>query len=271
MQPGVLRALEFDRIVETVRGFAVTHLGDERLSQLAPSGDPQKVALWLAATTEAASYAAAHGRVPLQGSKHLPSALVALAIAGRPLEPSRLLTLASFLDSVDETCSAIRQVAATYPLLAQVVDAVASFKDEVAQVRMKIDPSGDVVDAASPQLKMIRERLRKQRGRLRGTLESYLRGRDTTKYLQEQVVTERNGRYVLIVKAEHRSSIPGIVHGSSTSGASLFLEDSREIEAARFGEERESFSRKRFFGLLTRHGRRRVESALSCNFICEPA
>ncbi len=77
---------------------------------------------------------------------------------------------------------------------------------------------------------MIRERLRKQRTRLRGTLESYLRGKDTAKYLQDQVVTERNGRYVLVVKTEHRSGIPGIVHGASTSGASLFLEPLSTVE-----------------------------------------
>src|SRR5205085_5890173 len=97
--------------------------------------------------------------------------------------------------------------------------AAASFKGEIAQVRAKIDESGEVVDDASPELKIIRDRLRKQRSRLRGTLESYLRGKETAKYLQDQVVTERNGRYVIVVKAEHRTSIPGIVHGSSTSGS----------------------------------------------------
>ena len=65
------------------------------------------------------------------------------------------------------------------------------------------------VDDASPELRSIRDRLRKQRARLRGTLESYLRGKDTAKYLQEQVVTDRNGRYVLVVRAEHRSGDPG--------------------------------------------------------------
>ena len=77
---------------------------------------------------------------------------------------------------------------------------------------------------------MIRDRLRKQKARLRSTLESYLRGKETAKYLQDQVVTERNGRYVLVVKAEHRSGIPGIVHGTSTSGASLFLEPLSTVE-----------------------------------------
>ena len=104
---------------------------------------------------------------------------------------------------------------------------VASFKTEIADVRRKIDPSGDVADNASPALSSIRSRLRTQRARLRTTLESFLRGRDTAKYLQEQVVTDRNGRYVMVVRAEHRGAIPGIVHGSSASGASLFSSRSR--------------------------------------------
>src|SRR5262249_43128276 len=101
---------------------------------------------------------------------------------------------------------------------------------ETGHTREKIEPSGEVVDDASPTLKGIRERLRKQRTRLRSTLESYLRGKETAKYLQDQVVTERNGRYVLVVKAEHRGGIPGIVHGASTSGASLFLEPLSTVE-----------------------------------------
>ena len=76
----------------------------------------------------------------------------------------------------------------------------------------------------------MRDRLRKQRARLRGTLESYLRGKDTSKYLQQQIVTDRNGRYVLVVRSEHRAAIPGIVHGSSGSGASLFLEPLSTVE-----------------------------------------
>jgi hypothetical protein len=97
-------------------------------------------------------------------------------------------------------------------------------------VRRKIEPSGDVADNASPALASIRDRLRKQKSKLRSTLESFLRERDTSKYLQEQVVTDRNGRYVLMVRAEHRGSIPGIVHGASASGQSLFLEPLGTVE-----------------------------------------
>src|SRR5439155_6810472 len=146
------------------------------------------------------------------------------------LEPLRLLALAAFFDSIDETRAAIRRAPGSYPRLETVSAGAAAFGGETAATREKIEPSGDVVDHASPELKLIRERLRKQRTRLRSTLESYLRGKDTSKYLQDQVVTERNGRYVLLVKAEHRSGIPGIVHGTSTSGASLFLEPLSTVE-----------------------------------------
>src|SRR5438067_12105026 len=230
MQSGALRALEFDRVVETVTSFAMTPMGAERLSRLAPSTDPNKVAQLLAATTETAKFLSANGLFPLRGSSDLQQILGALAVEGRALEGPRLLTLVAFLGSIDESRVAIRRAASSFPLLDQASGAAASFKGEAATVRDKLDAAGDVVDGASPELKLIRDRLRKQRSRLRTTLESYLRGKDTAKYLQDQVVTERNGRYVLVVKTEHRSGIPGIVHGSSTSGASVFLEPLSTVE-----------------------------------------
>jgi DNA mismatch repair protein MutS2 len=213
-----------------VRAFALTPMGDERLARLAPASDAQKVAQLLAATTETTQYLAANALFPLRASAELPQILAALAIEGRALEPLRLVALAAFLDSVDEAKAAIRRAPGSFAHLEAATGAVASFETETTQVRDKIDQSGEVVDDASPELKLIRERLRKQRSRLRGTLESYLRGKDTAKYLQDLIVTERNGRYVLVVKSEHRTSIPGIVHGASTSGASLFLEPLSTVE-----------------------------------------
>ncbi len=230
MQPGVLRALEFDRVVEAVRSFALTPMGDERLARLTPSTDPQRVAQWLAGTSEAAGYVSTHGVFPLRASEDLPKIVAALAVQGRALEAMRLLSLSSFLESVEETRAAIRRVSVAVPILERASAGAASFTSEISRVRDTIDAAGDVVDHASPVLRTIRDRLRKQRARLRGTLESYLRGKETAKYLQDQVVTERNGRYVLVVRAEHRSNIPGIVHGASTSGASLFLEPLSTVE-----------------------------------------
>jgi DNA mismatch repair protein MutS2 len=230
MQPSALRALEFDRIVEAVADFALTPMGAERLARLQPSTDARTVAQLLAATSETTRYIDAHGVFPLRATSELPQILTALAVEGRALEALRLLALANFLDSIDEARAGIRRAPGSFPLLEAASGGAASFKNETMHTREKIEPSGEVVDHASPELKIIRERLRKQRTRLRSTLESYLRGKDTAKYLQDQVVTERNGRYVLVVKAEHRSGIPGIVHGTSTSGASLFLEPLSTVE-----------------------------------------
>ena len=230
MHTAALRALEFDRIVEGVRAYALTPMGDERLEQLRPSTDLKEVAGLLSATTQAALYIARHGAFALRAHADLTTILAALTVEGRALEAQRLLALATFLDSVEDTRSAIRRVAAEFPLVDRAGANAASFKDEIAKTRATIDPSGDVVDNASAALRSIRDRLRRQKTRLRGTLESYLRGKDTSKYLQDQVVTERNGRYVLVVKSEHRTGIPGIVHGASASGASLYLEPLSTVE-----------------------------------------
>ena len=230
MHPGALKALEFDRIVDAVARLAQTPPGAEALASLQPQTDAHEVRAALAATAETTRFLSGPGEIALRAPADLDAILAAFAVEGRALEPLHLLALATFVASIDATATGIRRARASFPLLGAVVEPIASFEREIADIRRKIDPAGDVVDDASPELKAVRERLRKQRSRLRGTLESYLRGKDTAKYLQQQVVTDRNGRYVLVVRAEHRSAIPGIVHGSSASGASLFLEPLSTVE-----------------------------------------
>ncbi|MES1254205.1 MAG: hypothetical protein ABUS56_01265, partial [Acidobacteriota bacterium] len=230
MQPGALRALEFDRIVAAVAELALTPMGARRLAQLQPSTAPDEVAALLARTTEAVRFLEAGGAFPLRAAPGLTDTLGALGVVGRPLEAQRLLGLAAFFDSVDDTRAAIRRTPGSFPHLGALGGRAASFESETAAIHRAIDASGYVVDHASAALKTLRDRLRQQRTRLRATLEGYLRGRDASKHLQEQIVTERGGRAVLVVKAEHRGSIPGIVHGSSASGASLFLEPLATVE-----------------------------------------
>jgi DNA mismatch repair protein MutS2 len=230
MQRAAQQALEFHRIVEAVCSYAATPLGRERLASLRPQSDPRRVAQSLGATSEGTRYLADGGLFPLQAPPEIGATLSALAVEGRPLEPLRMLGLADFLDSIEQTRGAVKRAAGSYAFLGSLVDMAASFTSEVADIRHKIDPGGEVNDHASGELRSIRDRLRKQRARLRTTLESYLRGRDTSRYLQEQIVTDRNGRYVLVVRAEHRSAIPGIIHGASASGASLFLEPLSTVE-----------------------------------------
>ncbi len=230
MQAVTLRALEWDRIVDLVRGFAVTPLGAGRLSALVPQNDPHRVAQMLSATAEAVDYLGTGQPFALHAPDDLASLLDALAVEGRALEPLALLAFAEFLDSVGQTSAAIRKSGPAYPALKALAEQGGDFRAQIAAVRRQIDPSGEVNDDASPALARVRNQIRKQRGRLRSTLESYLRGKDTSRYLQDQVISDRDGRYVLVIKAEHRTSIPGIIHGSSASGASLYLEPLSTVE-----------------------------------------
>jgi len=274
MQLAALRALEFDRIREALCREAQTPLGRERALALEPSPDPGEIAVRLAVTVEAAAFLKAGGSLTLDASEDFPAVLEALEVEGHALDALQLLSLARFLDSVRDVAGAIRRAhgapgaaeAGSFVRLTAIAAGAASFEAEVAAIRRAIDQSGDVRDDASPALKDIRDRLRTLRARLRASLDSLIRGRDTAKYLQDQIISDRQGRYVIVVRAEHRQAIPGIVHGSSASGASLYLEPLATVEVnneivALAEQEREEVFRIRL--ALTDAFRRRGDELLA--------
>ncbi|MGE3343344.1 MAG: endonuclease MutS2 [Vicinamibacterales bacterium] len=219
-----LAALEFDRIRDALALQTLTPLGRARALSLEPSPDPAEVAARLATTTEAVQLLAEGGELSIQAPETLLELLDALQVSGQPLDPLGLLGIATFVDSVETVCMGIRRLGGTLPQLADLVAAAPSFATEAARTRKAITPAGDVADDASQALRDIRDALRRHRAKLRSTLEQLTRGRDTAKYLQDQIVSDRGGRYVVMVRAEHQHAIAGIVHGSSASGASLYLE-----------------------------------------------
>jgi hypothetical protein len=113
-------------------------MGAERLGRLQPSIDPRTVADLLAHTTEAARFLAANGALPLRASEDLPQIFAALAVEGRALEALRLLALAAFLESLDESRTLIRRAPGTFPLLEAISAGAATFKTETAATRDKI-------------------------------------------------------------------------------------------------------------------------------------
>jgi DNA mismatch repair protein MutS2 len=221
MHVTALKALEFDGIRAALAREAATPLGRARAEVLQPATDPNRVAEALALTSETVRAIKAGGSLAIDASDDLQATLAALEVEDQPLDPPGLLSLARFVESVGRVVAGI---APGTPLLYGIASRAASFTRETAAIRRAIDASGDVVDDASPALRDIRDRLRRARAKLRTALDGLVRGRDTSKYLQDQIVTDRNGRYVLVVRAEHRDAIPGVVHGSSASGASLYLE-----------------------------------------------
>ena len=224
MQAGTRRTLEFDRIVLAVARLTQTRLGRERVAQLVPQRDPAAVRRLLQETSEMRRHLALAGSVTLSAPEEIAQIRVALGAEGQALEPLELRSLADLTSNLEASAAGIRRTSGDLPNLTRLIAAVASFKDEAAAVRKAIDQSGDVLDDASPALRQVRDRLRRQRQELRTTFDRIVRGRDTAKYLQDQIVTDRHGRFVVVVRAEHRDSLPGIVHGASASGASLYVE-----------------------------------------------
>jgi DNA mismatch repair protein MutS2 len=222
MQAAIFRALEFDRIREVLATRALTPLGRARLLDLEPATTVDDVRAALDLTLEAVEFERQGGSLDIYAPEDLIPSLAVLDIDAQPLEPLALLGLARFLSSVDRVASAASR--RTGSALAAIAASVAPFDDETAAVQRAIEPAGDVSDRASAALRDIRTTLRRQRSVLRTSLDQLTRGRDTAKYLQDQIVTDRNGRYVLVVRSEHRDAIPGLIHGSSASGASLYLE-----------------------------------------------
>ena len=231
MDPRFYRALEFDRVREALADFASTQLGRARAWELEPAVEPAAVVERLAVTSEAVAFERAGGSLGLDAPEDLEDALRQLAGADEPLAPLALLGLVRFLDSVAAATASVVRAGATdaggrastpYPRLRSIAIAAASFATESATVRRAVLPSGEIADTASPALRDIRDTLRRTRTRLRTTLETLTR--ESAKYLQDQIVTDRNGRYVVVVRSEHRAAVPGIVHGTSGSGASLYLE-----------------------------------------------
>jgi DNA mismatch repair protein MutS2 len=227
MHPTVLRTLEFDRVREALAREALSPLGRDRAEHLAPVTDPQEVRRRLELTDEGVAFVRGGGSLAISAPEDLAAILDLLAVDDQPLDPMQLLGLARFVESVTSLAERLKGIGAR-PLLAAIAERVTSFETEVRAVHRAIHSSGEVNDDASPALRELRDTLRRQRGRLRSTLDGLMRG--AAKYLQDQIVTDRNGRYVLVLRAEHREAIPGIVHGASASGASLYVEPMSTVE-----------------------------------------
>jgi DNA mismatch repair protein MutS2 len=218
-----LRTLEFDQILRLLEQQAGSSTGKARLEALAPLPDAASVREALGLTTEAVSVLTAFGRQPHHDLPDIAAHLPVARMAGAHLEPPALLDVASFVEGALEIA---RRVAAaeSAPRLAHRAASVRDTRDLAAAIRRAIVGSGEVADDASPRLAELRRTLLRLRAQLTSVMESLLHGKDADRVLQDKLVTTRNDRYVLLLKAEHRGQIPGIVHGSSGSGASVFVE-----------------------------------------------
>jgi DNA mismatch repair protein MutS2 len=223
------RALEFDRIRTLLLQQAGSAEGRARLEALQPQADREAVREALARTSEGVGLLRTLGRQPYHDLPDPAAALAGARVRGAHLEPRALLDLASFIEGGVEIVRRVSR-AEEAPRLARIASEARDVSDVAAAVRRALLASAEVRDDASPRLSEVRRALVRLRSQLTAVMEGYLRSRETERLLQDRIVTTRNDRYVLLVKADHRGQLPGIIHGSSGSGQSLFVEPLPAVE-----------------------------------------
>jgi DNA mismatch repair protein MutS2 len=224
-----LRALEYETVRARLAEKAGSRPGREQALALAPETDPDRVRLAVGMSTEGAALLSALGS---QGYHTLPDVseiLPMVAVPGLHLEARALLEAASFIEGASEIALRVAGFGGA-PRLAALAASVKDLRPLAAEIHRAILPTGEVSDDASPRLREARRALARLRNSLESLMEGYLRSKDVERSLQERLVTTRNDRYVLLLKAEQRGAIPGVVHGSSSSGASVFVEPFAAVE-----------------------------------------
>jgi DNA mismatch repair protein MutS2 len=223
------KTLEFESIRALLLQQAGSEEGRARLRALRPLEDAGDVREALARTGEGVTLLRALGRQPYHDLPDPAPILAGARVRGAHLEPRALADLASFIEGGGEIASRVTRVEAI-PRLARLASSVRDSGEVASAIRRALLPTGEVRDDASPRLAEVRRGLLRLKAQLTSVMEGYLRSRDAERLLQDRIVTTRNDRYVLLLKAESRGQIPGVVHGSSGSGASLFVEPLPAVE-----------------------------------------
>jgi DNA mismatch repair protein MutS2 len=148
---------------------------------------------------------------------------------GAALEPAEFLEASSLLETASWLRLQFREESAQFPLLAERATLVADFREALSAIRRCVLPNGEISDEASPALRRIRGSMVQTREGIQRALKQILRSRNAE--AGEDYVTLRNDRFVIPVRAENRRSVPGVVHGASSTGQTVFLEPFETVEA----------------------------------------
>jgi len=221
--------LEFDKLRELLRLRTTCALGKRAVDALEPSTDRSALETSFAHIREAHEWLRAGRELGFGALADPQSWLDHLEGAGAVLEPAELLDAASLLETTGWLRQQFREEAETFPLLAARSASLADFRDVLAAIRRCVLPNREISDDASPALRRIRASIAQTRESIQKALKQILRARNAE--AGEDYVTLRNDRFVIPVRAENRRSVPGIVHGASGTGQTVFLEPFETVES----------------------------------------
>ncbi len=216
--------MELGALIDLVAGYVQTPSGRKLALQLHPSADRDRIESAIGITAEAADYLRTGARFGLGGIEDPEPALEQLPVEGTALDPHQILILERLIAVGLDLHDLFRKadLRERYPNLSRLASGIPDLGRLLAGIRGKILPGGEISDDASPELKVIRREMQDSRTRIHRHLESIMRGE--SRAVQEELVTFRNGRFVIPIRTDSRNLVPGVVHGLSGSGQTTFVE-----------------------------------------------
>ena len=230
MNTKILTTLEFGKIRTTLQGLVNTAAGSELVAELVPSSDGQWVQNAIDETADGAAILRLAGGIPVPELANIASALrrveIDALLNGRELALiGRVLRTVSAVDKFLNDLNERLELHRVYDLQQQLTVLPALER----RLKVAVDEDGQLTDDASPELYGIRQAIRRLEGEIRSRMEKYTHG-SASKYLSDPIVTIRDDRYVIPVKAEYRGQFGGVVHDQSASGQTLFIEPQAIVE-----------------------------------------
>jgi len=225
-----IRKLEFDKVLDRLQQLVASGPARELAAHLTPMTDPRLIELELKRVSEAKELLIVEGSVPLDGIKDILPALKRAAIENHVLNSRELREIASTLRASRTLASFITKRQRNYPQLAKFLADLYSDKVLEYNILECIDEEGRIRDSASKELLRIRHEIISTADALRKRLASILKRVSEKDLLQEEIVTTRDGRMVVPVKTEYKKQVPGFIHSSSASGATVFIEPAETLD-----------------------------------------
>ena len=230
MDDRTLKVLEYNKIIDMLAEHTVSNLGREIVLALRPGNNIYEIKEWLQETSEAVEILLKKGSVPLEGIYDVRTPLKKAEI-GSIIENSELLKISDTLSSVRKLKSFMKEKGdSSYPIIEDLISLLVELKSIEVSINNVVLNEEEISDNASPELSSIRRKIKDTHIRIRDKMNSMVTSVSYQKYLQEQIITIRSDRYVIPVKQEFRSNVPGVVHDTSASGATLYIEPMAIVE-----------------------------------------
>lgn len=224
-----LKVLEYNKIIELLSSQAGSPMAKEKLAALRPSENAAEIREGLAETTEAVNVIIRKGALPVGQIYDIENAMH-LARKGGSLTMRQLLQVLYNLKVASNVVTFLKSDLPPLPIINAMAEVIVTFPRLAEKIDRCILSEDEMADSASPELRNLRRDMVRQNDAIRNRLNSILNSEASRTYLQDAIVTMRDGRYVVPVKAENRAKVPGIVHDQSGSGATLFIEPQAVVE-----------------------------------------